>query len=131
MSGVYGDFVEVFPELREYFDVWMNKGDTPQRITAIYMPNRGGGLKRRKYTSSNTGLDMTNEDEFYVSCAFDKILKEGMYVRSVNDPRHIMRLTHDVGYDKAAGYRVYTIERVTGSTEDKDQPLVVKEGYFA
>ena len=132
MSGVYGDFIEVFPELREEFDVW-DKEDASdiKRIIAVYMPNEGGGIKRRKYTSGNTGLDITNADEFYVTCTYDKDVKVGTYVRQLSDPRFVMRLTHDVGYDKAAGYHVYEIEWVTGANIDKTEDLVVKEGYFA
>ena len=37
----------------------------------------------------------------------------------------------DLGFEKAAGYHVFTIERVTGTTIDKQEPLKVKEGYFA
>ena len=59
MSGVYGDFLENFLELREPFDVW-DKEDASdiRQVIAVYMPNEGGGIKRRKYTSGNTGLDI-------------------------------------------------------------------------
>jgi len=132
MSGVYGDFIETFPELREPFDVW-DKEDASdkRRVIAVYMPNEGGGIKRRKYTSGNTGLDITNSDEFYIDNINGKKVQIGTYVRQLSDPRFVLRLTHDVGYDKAAGYHIYTIERVTGATIDKTEDLKVKEPYFA
>lgn len=132
MSGVYGDFVEVFPELREPFEVW-DKDDASdiRRVIAIYMPNEGGGIKRRKYTSGNTGFDITNSDEFYIDNINGKKVKIGTYVRRLSEPQNVLRLTHDVGYDKAAGYHIYTIEVVTGATIDKTEDLQVKEGYFA
>ena len=132
MSGVYGDFVECFPELREVCDVWNTEDASDiQPIIAVYMPTEGGGIKRRKYTSGNTGLDIVENDELYVEYAYDHLCKEGTYVRRRDKPQWIMRLTKDVGYEKAAGYHVFRIERVTGATIDKTEELRVKEGYFA
>lgn len=132
MSGVYGDFIEVFPELREPFEAW-DKEDASdkRRVIAVYMPNEGGGIKRRKYTSGNTGLDITNSDEFYVDNINGTKVKVGTYIRQLSAPQYVLRLTHDVGYDKAAGYHIYVIERVTGANIDKTEDLKVKEGYFA
>lgn len=132
MSGVYGDFVECFPELRELCDAW-NTEDASDitRIIAIYMPNEGGGLRRRKYTSGNTALDVVENDDFYVACAYDNVCRVGTYIRRINHPEWVMRLTNDVGYDLAAGYHVFKIERVTGANIDKTEDLDVKEGYFA
>ena len=51
MGGVYGSFLENFPELLESFSVWTKEDKTDIRtVRAIYMPNKGSGLKRRKYT---------------------------------------------------------------------------------
>lgn len=132
MSGVYGDFIEVFPELREAFDAWDKDDASDKRqVIAVYMPNEGGGIKRRKYTSGNTGLDITNSDEFYIDNINGQKVKVGTYIRRLSEPQNVLRLTHDVGYDKAAGYHIYTIELVTGATIDKTEDLKVKEPYFA
>lgn len=132
MSGAYGDFIEVFPELRESFDAWDKEDASDKRqVIAVYMPNEGGGIKRRKYTSGNTGLDITNSDEFYIDNINGTKVKVGTYIRRLSEPQNVLRLTHDVGYDKAAGYHIYTIELVTGATIDKTEGLKVKEGYFA
>lgn len=131
MSGVYGDFIEVFPELREPFDVWDKEDASDKRqVIAVYMPNEGGGIKRRKYTSGNTGLDITNSDEFYIDNINGQKVQVGTYVRRLSEPQYVLRLSHDVGYDKAAGYHIYAIERVTGATIDKTEDLQVKEGRF-
>lgn len=131
MGGVYGSFYEHFQELSEFFHVWtLDDRSDIRTVKAIYMPNKGSGLKRKKYTSGNTALDILDDDEFYISRKYDGQIKEGDYVQKVND-NIIMRLTKVVPYDKAAGYRVYKIERVTGATPDKDEDLGVKEGYFA
>lgn len=132
MTGVYGDFIEVFPELFEPCDVWNNAdGSDVSHIRAIYMPNKGGGLKRRKYTSGNTAQDVIEEDDFYVEDKYSNICREGTYVRRKRSPQWIMRLTNDLGFDVAAGYHVFKIESVTGATIDKQEGLQVKEGRFA
>lgn len=132
MSGVYGTFLEHFTELNEACDAW-NKEDASDKfqITAVYMPTSGSGIKRRKFTSGNTGLDVTESDQLYVLDIWNKQLREGTYIRRLDHPEFIMRLVNEVPYDKVAGYHVWTIERVTGATIDKTEDLKVKEGYFA
>lgn len=131
MGGVYGSFYEEFPELMERFHVWTAEDRSDQRlVTGIYMPTKGSGIKRRKYTSGNTALDITEADEIYFSRKYDRQVKEGDYIQKIND-NIVMRLVSIVSYDKAAGYRVYKVERVTGTTQDKDKPLNVKEAVFA
>lgn len=131
MAGVYGTFYENFPELQERFRVWTNEDRSDERtVVAIYMPDRGGGIKRRKYSSGNTSLDMLEEDKFYISAAFDDKVHTGDYVKQQGN-LYILRLTKCLPFDKAAGYRIYTVERLTGSTPDKTEQLNVKEGTFA
>lgn len=132
MSGVYGTFLEHFAELNEKCDAW-NKEDASDKfqIVAVYMPTSGSGIKRRKYTSGNTGLDVTESDQLYVTDFWCKQLREGTYIRRLEHPEFIMRLTKEVPYEKAAGYHIWDIERVTGATIDKQEELKVKEGYFA
>lgn len=131
MGGVYGSFYEEFPELVERFHVWTAEDRSDERfITGIYIPTKGSGIKRRKYTSGNTALDITNIDEIYISRKYDGQVKEGDYIQKIND-NLIMRITNNVPYDRAAGYRAYKVELVTGTTYDKDQPLNVKEATFA
>lgn len=131
MGGVYGSFYEEFPELVERFHVWTAEDRSDERlITGIYIPTKGSGIKRRKYTSGNTALDITDVDEIYISRKYDGQVKEGDYIQKISD-NLIMRVTNNVPYDRAAGYRVYKVELVTGTTYDKDQPLKVKEATFA
>lgn len=131
MGGVYGSFYEEFPELVERFHVWTAEDRSDERlITGIYIPTKGSGIKRRKYTSGNTALDITDVDEIYISRKYDGQVKEGDYIQKIND-NLIMRITNGVPYDKAAGYRIYKVELVTGTTYDKDQSLKVKEATFA
>lgn len=131
MNGVYGSFIENFPELYESFIVWTKEDKSDVRIVrGIYMPSDGDTIKRRKYTSGNTALDIKEVDEFYISRKYDNYVKTGDYIQKVKD-NIIRRLTGMVPYDKAAGYRIYVVERVTGTTTDKNEELNIKEATFA
>lgn len=131
MNGVYGSFIENFPELYESFIVWTKEDKSDVRtVRGIYMPSNGDTIKRRKYTSGNTALDIKEVDEFYISRKYDNYVKTGDYIQKVKD-NIIRRLTGVVPYDKAAGYRIYVVERVTGTTTDKNEELNIKEATFA
>lgn len=131
MNGVYGSFIENFPELYESFIVWTKEDKSDVRtVRGIYMPSDGDTIKRRKYTSGNTALDIKEVDEFYISRKYDNYVKTGDYIQKVKD-NIIRRLTGMVPYDKAAGYRIYVVERVTGTTTDKNEELSIKEATFA
>ena len=131
MNGVYGSFIENFPELYESFIVWTKEDKSDVRtVRGIYMPSDGDTIKRRKYTSGNTALDIKEVDEFYISRKYDNYIKTGDYIQKVKD-NIIRRLTGMVPYDKAAGYRIYVVERVTGTTTDKNEELSIKEATFA
>ena len=106
MNGVYGSFIENFPELYESFIVWTKEDKSDVRtVRGIYMPSNGDTIKRRKYTSGNTALDIKEVDEFYISRKYDNYVKTGDYIQKVKD-NIIRRLTGMVPYDKAAGYRI-------------------------
>ena len=131
MNGVYGSFIENFPELYESFIAWTKEDKSDVRtVRGIYMPSDGDIIKRRKYTSGNTALDIKEVDEFYISRKYDNYVKTGDYIQKVKD-NIIRRLTGVVPYDKAAGYRIYVVERVTGTTTDKNEELNIKEATFA
>ena len=76
-------------------------------------------------------MDVTESDQLYVLDRWSKQLREGTYIRRLEHPEFVMRLINEVPYDKAAGYHVWTIERVTGATIDKTEDLKVKEPRFA
>lgn len=131
MGGVYGSFIELFPELFESFHIWTLEDKSDLRtVRAILMPSKGDSLKRKKYTSGNTALDILRSDDFYISRKYDSQVKIGDYVQHIGD-NSIMRLTGEVPYDRPAGYRIYNIELVTGSTPDKNESLNVKDPYIA
>lgn len=129
--GVYGNFLTHFPELKERITVWTKDDHSDEHvIVAIYMTTGGGGIKRKKYTSGNTALDIQDTDDLYVSYRYNSGIKVGDYFKRPRS-EYIYRVVNRKPYDTAAGYQWYDVERVTGATPDKDQPLPVKEGYFA
>lgn len=132
MSGVYGTFLEAFSELMEKINVWTKDDRSDSRdIIAAYLPSGGDTLKRRKYTSGNTALDITGEDCLYVYASYMNKIAIGDYCTLCRDPLNILRITGKLPFDKTAGYLIYTVQKVTGATPDKDKQLEVKEGYFA
>lgn len=130
MPGVYGDFIELFPELHETLTVWSKDDKSDSKyIRAVYIPKGGESIKRRKYTSGNTGLDIADSDQVYAksSCG----LKDGDYFTRTQDNNIIYRVVGSLPYSKAAGYSVFTVERVTGTTIHKTDNLNVREATFA
>ena len=86
MSSVYGSFIEHFSELMETFNVWTfpDKSDI-RTVRAVLMPNKGSSIKRRKYTSGNTGLDIVDSDDFYIGRKYYEHVKTGDYISKVSD----------------------------------------------
>ena len=67
---VYGDFVACFPELNEPIEVWTENNEDLRTITAVFIPSGGSTIKRRKYTSGNTTLDVADSDLLYVHTSY-------------------------------------------------------------
>mgnify|MGYP006923253513 CR=1 FL=1 len=77
---IYGDFIACFPELQERIDVWTKEDKSDIRtISVVYIPQEGSLIKRRKYTSSNTGLDITDADLLYVHFSYKEQISTGDY----------------------------------------------------
>lgn len=128
--SVYGSFISCFPELVERLRVWTKDDKSDERIVpSIYMPSKGGGISRRKYTSGNTVQDITDEDEIYVKDVYASRINIGDYFYRPKE--NIMRrVTRLVSYESAADYRVFTVQKVTGSRPDQTDELPVKEAVF-
>lgn len=129
MPGVYGDFIECFPELMETFKVWTESETDCRQIRGIYIPTKGGGIDRRKFTSKNWVLDQVDSDLIYVKLAYKDKIKIGDYFRR-NAESPMRRVTTKVEYDKSAGYLVFGIEKVEGSRPDQKDSLNVKGAEF-
>ena len=126
---VYGDFLACFPELNESIEVWTEDMDDIRNITAVFIPSGGSDIKRRKYTSGNTSLDITDEDLLYVHVSYLSQISTGDYFRRTD--KIIWRVVGKLDYAVPADYNVLRVAKVTGATQEQQDPLPVKEGYFA
>lgn len=126
---VYGDFLACFPELNESIEVWTEDTDDIRNITAVFIPSEGSDIKRRKYTSGNTSLDITDEDLLYVHVSYLPQISTGDYFRRTD--KIIWRVVGKLDYAVPADYNVLRVAKVTGATQEQRDPLPVKEGYFA
>lgn len=126
---VYGDFLACFPELNESIEVWTEGMEDTRTITAVFIPSGGSNIKRRKYTSGNTSLDITDEDLLYVHVSYLSQISTGDYFRRTD--KIIWRVVGKLDYAVPADYNVLRVAKVTGATQEQQDPLPVKEGYFA
>lgn len=126
---VYGDFLACFPELQEQVSVWTEEDKSDLRkISVVYIPSVGSKIKRRKFTSGNTALDIEDDDRLYVNNSFISQISEGDYFQRSDNI--IWRVTGKVDYSLPADFACYTVERVTGATIEQQDILPVKEGRF-
>lgn len=127
--SVYGTFIEHFSELIE--PIYIMEGNTiVKTITGIYMPFAGSSLKRRKYTSGNTALDVQEENEIYLHPVYSSYIKEGTLLKVFSKPNYFLRVVSELPFDTIGGFQIHRVQRVTGSTPDKQEKLNVKEPRF-
>ena len=89
--SVYGGFITAFPELLETIQVWKETKEDSKLLRVIYIPSKGEEIKRRKYTSGNTSLDIINEDQIYVKTILKSKINVGDYFVRLIDNKIIMR----------------------------------------
>lgn len=94
------------------------------------MPFAGSSLKRRKYTSGNTALDVQEENEIYLHPVYSSYIKEGTLLKVFSKPNYFLRVVSELPFDTIGGFQIHRVQRVTGSTPDKQEKLNVKEPRF-
>jgi len=129
--GVYGNLLTAFPELYRRIPVWTKEDKSDIRdIVGIYLPSKGGLLKRWKYSNRGSASDYRNDDQLFVSIKFKDSVHIGDYFYDPDDGE-LCRIMGDLNYRHPGGFVVYTTEKVTGATVDHDEKLTVKEATFA
>lgn len=127
---VYGDFLACFPELQEPISVWTKEDRSDERkIQIVHIPTDGNSIRRRKYTSGNTGLDVVDEDHIFVHDSYTGKISTGDYF--CRNDKIIWRVVGRIDYSLPGDYCDYTVERVTGANQNQQGKLPVKEAYFA
>ena len=57
MSGVYGSFVECFPEITRTYDMWNDKNEQ-WTIRSMYIPSKGESIVRKKLRSVGADVEI-------------------------------------------------------------------------
>lgn len=121
MNGVYGDFINNFPELFETMMVW-EEYKKPRKIRGVYIPQSGISMLRLK-----GGMDITGVDAIYVSKKYN--IKLGMFFKRSNGS-DVQKIINIVEYEKPGGFQVFLIERVTGVNPEQTTDLRTKKPLY-
>ena len=125
MTGVYGNFLTVFPEL---FDTISFRDG--RRFRGIVVDTRNANIFRQKIGNKNTNtLDLDNLSYMYMNTDTARKLQEGdRFVHP--EYGYEMSIVGRVPHNKAAGYTIFRIERVSGADSTQTERLDVKEPLF-
>lgn len=129
MSGVYGNLLVAFPEAFEDIVVWNDK--IPKHtIRGIFIPTEGDTLKRQKFGKGTTAVQYFEHDRLFVDEEDLPNITIGDHFYDPIDESE-MKVIGRVPYSALGGYCIFEVERVTGNDSYHQEPLKVKEGYFA
>lgn len=131
MSGVYGNLLNHFPELKIRIDLWEgeNKSDSVT-IIGILFDDDMQGIRAKYVSKGNSAMEIQDCAHLYVGEPYIEKLKYGMFF--IHPKEHIlMRIVKRIAYDYAGGYTIWQVERVTGTNQLHTGKLNVKEATFA
>lgn len=131
MPGVYGDFLDAFPELKRKLSLWETDPTILTTIQCLVWDHAGLGIARTRLgTEKDSTGDISAHYSLYIDSVYKDKVKVGMYFYHP-DSEELCRIVKDQGYDYAAGYFIFLAERVMGSGPDKTDPLIVKGARIA
>lgn len=128
MSGVYGDFLDAFPELHQPLALYTDIKGEARHISCLIWDEAGSGIIRNAPVirkGRDTVGDISAKYSLYIDSSYRNKVNVGDYFYHPKDG-YLCRIVKDSGYDYAAGYFIYFAERVMGSGPDKDEQLIVK-----
>lgn len=127
--GVYGNFLNAFPELKRKITLF-NEGDTKsEAIIAIYFDDNMVGMVGVKVGKQNTVVDIKDCGVLYVPTQYSSKVEIGDYLHNPWT-KELMRITKRLAYDYIAGYGTWQVDKVTGSTFEQGEDHKIKEATF-
>lgn len=123
--GVYGDFLDSFPELivQVYFPA------KNVYIPAVYDNVLNGDIHRQKVARSTNIMTIRENGMMYVASAYEKDIAIGdVFINPYNECE--MKIVGCVPYGQSAGYNVYHVQRVEGHNSTQTDKLNIKEAEF-
>lgn len=130
MGGVYGNFLDVFPELKRRFVLWDKDKTYENTIIAVYFDEDMIGMTGIRMGRRNvTAVDIKDDGMLYVGSPYIEKVHIGDYFKHPME-QTIMRVTKRMAFDFAAGYATFHTERLTGTTPEQTGELKVKEPEF-
>lgn len=133
--SVYGNMLSAFPELMRTIEVWSapNEGTEKQNvhnIRAVYLPTRGDRLEYQKYSNRGRAIQYFEDDHLFVPYTYHSQVQIGDFFKEP-DSGYIHRIVGEMPLTYVGGYACFTTERVTGTTIEQQEDLVIKEPEFA
>lgn len=126
--GVYGTFLESFPELFEKMTICPPKTTDWRRIKGVFIPKEGNSVARRKITSGTWVGDIGTGDYLFVTRRYEPEANEGWYVKYKGETYTIIK---KYDYTRSGGFICCELERQQGATLEQGDDLQIKRGTFS
>lgn len=129
--GIYGNLLSAFPELVRSITIFTKADKSDLHIIrAVYMPTKGDRLVSQKITNRGKGIQYFGNDCLFVSRHWRDKVHIGDYFYSPQ-ASELCRIVGMTDWQFEGGFTRFVTERVTGSTFEQTEELVVKEAEFA
>jgi hypothetical protein len=132
--GVYGNFLDAFPELFRTVAFWDRlpqigagfERAEEKEYRVIVLTDAQANFQDKK-AGDYKALDFANHDVLY--CGVDTPIKKGMFLRHPDDG-DIFTIDVALDYTFTGGFRAWGIDRVQGANGMNQQDISIKEGVF-
>jgi hypothetical protein len=130
MGGIYGDFLEYFPELFQWLDCWeLNASEQRiniRRIRAIIIDDMGTSIVRKRI------IDEWVKD--LKGC--ELMLTIASAVADINtyfihpEKQDVYKITSRLTHSREGGFKVWKVDKIQGQDSIRTDELEVKAGVF-
>lgn len=126
--GVYGTFLDSFPELFEKMTACPPKTVDWRNIRGVFLPKGGNSVTRRKVTSGTWIGDLASGDYLFVTKRYEPETREGWSIKYKGDTYTVIK-RYD--YLRSGGFIYCELERQQGATMEQGADLHIKRGSFS